>query len=71
MFVRNASLAATTTIQELIRTRRKMKLSDAMRSISGEPVRRDAYDSTAALGEDRSSPEGVYADWQIKDPRSN
>jgi len=75
MFVRNVSSAAPTTIQDLIRTRRKMRLSDAMRSISGEPARRDAYNSiaatTAVWGQDRSSLEGVYADWQIRDPRSN
>ena len=72
MFARNASLATTATIQQLIRARRKMALSDAIRSGSGDAARRGVDNSIAVpmfVQRERRSPlEGIYVDWQLEEP---
>ena len=71
-FVRNGALATTATIQQLIRARRKMGLSDAIRCGSGEAARRGGGNSTAVptfvQREGRWPIEGVYVDWQLEEP---
>jgi hypothetical protein len=71
-FERNGALATTTTIQQLIRARRKMRLSDAIRSGSGEAARRGVDNGIAALTfvgrEGRWPIEGIHVDWQLEEP---
>ena len=66
-FEPNGALATTATIQQLIQARRKMRLSDAIRSGSGEAARREA-DSSAVRVEAHWPLEGVSADWQLEEP---
>ena len=67
MFARNVSLSATTT-QESVPVRRKMRLSDAIRSVFGKPARREAHDAIAVRGEGHWPVKGVCADWQLEEP---
>ena len=71
-FEPNGALATTATIQQLIQARRKMRLSDAIRSGSGEAARRGGrqFDcrSTFVQRDGHWPLEGVSADWQLEEP---
>jgi len=69
MFARNVSLSAT-TIGQLVPARRKMRLSDAIRSSFGNPAKREADSLIAVRGEGRWPLEGVYVDWQLEEPQA-
>jgi hypothetical protein len=74
MFARNVSLSATTIQelpgQELTRTRRKMRLSDAIRSSFGKPAKREAESWIAVRGHGRWPLEGIHVDWQLEEPQA-